>query len=110
MIESIADIAATDDSGPDINDADLADWIEQHQTTPLPDDDYPRQVPHRYRPTTKVTIRLKGRWHHNRDSRPAAPGCTADRPIQRRTPTPRAGSYTGDGQSGHITGLAHIDG
>jgi hypothetical protein len=29
MIESIADIAAIDDPGPDINDADLADWIEQ---------------------------------------------------------------------------------
>ena len=49
MIESIADIAAIDVLGSDINDADLADWIEQHQTMPLPDDDYPHHVPRRYR-------------------------------------------------------------
>jgi hypothetical protein len=61
MIESIADIAAVDDPGPDINDADLADWIEQHQTMPLPDDDYPHHVANKYRPATKVAIRLKGR-------------------------------------------------
>jgi hypothetical protein len=40
-IESIAGIAAIDDPGPDTNEADLADWIEQHQTIPLPDDDLP---------------------------------------------------------------------
>lgn len=57
MIDSIADIAAIDDPVPDINDADLVDWIEQQQTMPLPDDDYP----HQYRPATKVAIRLKGR-------------------------------------------------
>jgi hypothetical protein len=50
MIESIADTASIDDPGPDINDVDLADWIEQHQTVPLPDDDYPYHVPHQYRP------------------------------------------------------------
>jgi hypothetical protein len=58
MIDSIADIAAIDDPVPDINDADLFDWIEQHQTMPLPDDD---DYPHQYRPATKATIRLKGR-------------------------------------------------
>jgi hypothetical protein len=57
MIDSIDDIAAIDDPVPDVNDADLVDWIEQHQTMPLPDDDYPRQ----YRPARKVSIRLKGR-------------------------------------------------
>jgi hypothetical protein len=43
MIESVADIAELDYPGPDttITDADLADWIEQQQTLPLPDDDYP---------------------------------------------------------------------
>jgi hypothetical protein len=61
MIDSIADIGAIDAPGPDINDADLADWIEQHQTMPLPDDDYPYQVPRRYRPARKFTTRLKGR-------------------------------------------------
>jgi hypothetical protein len=62
MIDSIADIAAIDDQVPDINDADLADWIEQHQTMPLPDDDYyPYHVPRRYRTARKITIRSKGR-------------------------------------------------
>jgi hypothetical protein len=43
MIESVADIAAIDYPGTDtmIADADLADWMEQQQTLPLPDDDYP---------------------------------------------------------------------
>ena len=43
MIESVVDIAAIDCPGPAITftDADLADWIEQQQTVPLPDDDYP---------------------------------------------------------------------
>lgn len=52
MIDFIDDIAAIDDPVPNINDADVVDWIEQHQTIPLPDDDYPRQ----YRSATKVTI------------------------------------------------------
>ena len=45
MIESVVDIAAIDYPGPAITftDADLADWIEQQQTVPLPDDDYPHQ-------------------------------------------------------------------
>jgi hypothetical protein len=45
MIESIVDVSAIDYAGPDIKftDADLADWIEQQQTVPLPDDDYPHQ-------------------------------------------------------------------
>ena len=45
MIESVFDIAAIGYPGPEISftDADLADWIEQQQTVPLPDDDYPRQ-------------------------------------------------------------------
>jgi hypothetical protein len=57
MIDSIDDIAAIDDRVSDINDADLVDWIEQHQTMPLPEDDYP----HQYRPVRKVSVRLKGR-------------------------------------------------
>jgi hypothetical protein len=46
MIESVFDIAAIDYPEPEISftDADLADWIEQQQTVPLPDDDYPHQV------------------------------------------------------------------
>jgi hypothetical protein len=28
-----------------IGEADLADWIEQQQTLPLPDDDYPHRTP-----------------------------------------------------------------
>ena len=38
MIESVADIAAIDYPGTDtmIADADLADWMEQQQTLPLP--------------------------------------------------------------------------
>lgn len=45
MIESGVDIAAIDYPGPDIKvtDADLADWFEQQQAVPLPDDDYPHQ-------------------------------------------------------------------
>jgi hypothetical protein len=45
MIESVFDIAAVGYPGPEISfsDADLADWIEQQQTVPLPDDDYPHQ-------------------------------------------------------------------
>jgi hypothetical protein len=48
MIESLADIAELDYPGPDttIADADLADWIEQQQTLPLADDDYPHEVHH----------------------------------------------------------------
>jgi len=61
MVETIADSAAIGASGPDINDADLADWIEQHQTVPLVDDDYPYQVSHEYWPATEVASRLKGR-------------------------------------------------
>jgi hypothetical protein len=61
MIDSIADIAAIDDPVPDINNADLVDWIEQHQTMPLPDDDYPYHVARRYRTARKATIRSKGR-------------------------------------------------
>jgi hypothetical protein len=47
MIEPVIDIAAVGYAGPDFSftDADLADWIEQHQTVPLPDDDYPHQSP-----------------------------------------------------------------
>ena len=45
MIESVFDTAAIGYPGPEISftDADLADWIEQQQTVPLPDDDYPHQ-------------------------------------------------------------------
>jgi hypothetical protein len=45
MIESVVDIAAIGYPGPEISstDADLADWIEQQQTVPLSDDDYPYQ-------------------------------------------------------------------
>lgn len=45
MTESVFDIAAIGYPGPEISftDADLADWIEQQQTVPLPDDDYPHQ-------------------------------------------------------------------
>jgi hypothetical protein len=47
MIKSAADVAAIDYPGPDtdIAEADLADWIEQQQTLPLPDDDYPYHGP-----------------------------------------------------------------
>lgn len=53
MIESVADIAELDYPGPDttITDADLADWIEQQQTLPLPDDDYPYECSPRTSPT-----------------------------------------------------------
>jgi hypothetical protein len=56
MIGSVADIAAIDYPGPasKITDADLADWIEQQQTVPLPDDDYP----HQSSPPTSPTARL----------------------------------------------------
>jgi hypothetical protein len=45
MIDSLFDSAAIDYPEPEIRftDADLADWLEQHQTVPLPDDDYPHQ-------------------------------------------------------------------
>jgi hypothetical protein len=45
MIDSAFDFAAINDPEPEIrfSDADLADWIEQQQTVPLPDDDYPHQ-------------------------------------------------------------------
>jgi hypothetical protein len=61
MIESVADIAATDYPRPDtkITDADLADWIEQQQTVPLPDDDYPHQSPPRTSPTEHLAD-----WSH----------------------------------------------
>jgi hypothetical protein len=47
MIESGVDIAANDYPGLDIKftDADLADWFEQQQAVPLPDDDYHYQSP-----------------------------------------------------------------
>ena len=47
MIKSVADVAAIDYPGPDtdIAEADLADWIEQQQTLPLPDDDCPYHGP-----------------------------------------------------------------
>jgi hypothetical protein len=46
MIESRADIAELDYQGPHttITGADLADWIEQQQTLPLADNDYPHEV------------------------------------------------------------------
>jgi hypothetical protein len=49
MIDSVFDIAAIGYPGPEISftDADLADWIEQQQTVPLSDDDYPHQSPWR---------------------------------------------------------------
>lgn len=59
MIETIADIAAIDGPGPDISDADLADWIEQRQTVPLPDDDYPYHSPPRTSPTKHLAD-----WSH----------------------------------------------
>jgi hypothetical protein len=45
MIDSVFDIAAIGYPEPEISftDADLADWIEQQQIVPLPDDDYPHQ-------------------------------------------------------------------
>jgi hypothetical protein len=45
MMESPFGIAAIGYPGPEINfaDVDLADWIEQQRTVPLPDDDYPHQ-------------------------------------------------------------------
>ncbi len=65
MIESVADVAEVDyPVGPDtltsdtmIREADLADWIEQQQTLPPPDDDYP----HRSSPRTSPT-ELLARW------------------------------------------------
>jgi hypothetical protein len=61
MFEFVADIAAIDYPEPDttITDADLADWIEQQQTLPLLDDDYPHQSP----PRTSLTEHLAD-WSH----------------------------------------------
>jgi hypothetical protein len=61
MIESVADIAELDYPRPDttITDADLADWIEQQQTLPLPDDDYPHEVHHEPRQTEHLAD-----WSH----------------------------------------------
>jgi hypothetical protein len=61
MIESVADIAELDYPGPDstITDADLADWIEQQQTLPLPDDDYPYECSPRTPPTEHLAD-----WSH----------------------------------------------
>jgi hypothetical protein len=41
----IGDVAAMDYPGTSIRiaDVDVADWIEQQQTVPLPDDEYPYQ-------------------------------------------------------------------
>jgi hypothetical protein len=45
MIESAFDFSAIDYPESEIRftDADLADWIEQQQTVPPPDDDYPHK-------------------------------------------------------------------
>lgn len=61
MIKSVADVAAIDYPGPatDITEADLADWIEQQQTLPLPDDDYPYECSPRTSPTEHLAD-----WSH----------------------------------------------
>lgn len=43
MLDAVVGIAEIEGPVIDINNADLVDWIEQHQTVRLSDDGYPHQ-------------------------------------------------------------------